>query len=195
MIYLKCKIIFNYQIVLGNRRIGRSHEYLTTVGDSLKHTQVQGLLSSLQDIWSVPFCTRDHSSFSLQLSLLCFELLQPSHPCLYVIILIYIKQKLYWASTFPASNFGDRKSHFVLGLYSLLVQLEMSRVTRLHDQQLMHLHCRYRLSERSWAGYKEKEASTGILRVVYYNSIEACVYWLKLNIKYRAKTDIILVIF
>lgn len=116
--------------------------------------QIQGffplMTRSLPHVGSLTFST--HWSCALYY-------MQPAHTCLYMVILVYIKQKLYWVSTVSASNTRDRKFYFVPVLHPSQVRFKMIRVTGLYDQQLMHLYCRYRFSERLWTRMWGKETS------------------------------------
>lgn len=146
--------------------------------------QVQGFLPSLQNFWSVPFCTCDHPSLSLSadgLSMLWITVASPSLSLCGHSDLHQTETGLYIPSI-PSFQFLEQKSHFVPGLYRLLVQLEVTGVTELHASALYVQVLWKVMNEAVRVGSINQ---TGILRAVYCNTIEACVYWLKhiLNIE------------
>ena len=195
MVYLNCKIIFNLPICLkGNQENWKNSEYLSIMGILLKHTYKSKVFFPLYRIYRLFLSAHVIIlTLSLQMGLQCFELLQPTHPCLYVVILIYIIQKLHFLYIVAFPVLGQEISS-VPGLYPCSVQLEMTRVTRLHGQQFMYLHCRSQFSERSQTRLWEKKASTReacweLSTVIL--SKHASI-WLKHSIKYRSKTDSII---
>lgn len=185
LIYLNCKIIFNLPIYLRViKKIGRIHSYLIKVGSLFKHTwpKFSFLFSGLMvysflHMWSsffVSLCIQGFYSLNYYSQLFSVFIwsfwLTSNRKCIgpqHSQFPIYGTEILFCPRCLP-----------IIGL------VEMTRVTELHDQFLMHLHCMYRFSGMSWVRLWE-EASTK-QAPWEMSTISVCLL-AKMHIEYRAR--------
>lgn len=159
MIYLNCKIIFNLPMYLRViKKIGRIRSYLIKVSSLLKH--IRPKLSFLFSGLTVYSFLHMWSSFFVSLWIQAFYSLN------YCSQLISVLIRSFWLTS-NRNCIGPQHSQFPVSGIEILFcprslrigRVEMTRVTELHDQLLMHLHCMYRFSESTWVRLWE-EAST-----------------------------------